>query len=205
MRAARLLHMLLLLQNRGRLSSAALARELEVSRRTILRDLDAMTEAGLPVIVHRGREGGIELGFDYRTRLTGLDRDEAEAMGLMLSQPLDRLAPFGLEEAGRRARAKIWEAFPDQVRGVMAVARGRFAMQALDSRHDPRCAALAQAIRDCVVVRLRMRDPPPVEIHPIGLRLQGDGWQVQDVRSGNWIADADWGDINISSQRFATA
>ena len=204
MRAARLLHMLLLLQNRGRLTSAALARELEVSRRTILRDLDAMTEAGLPVIVHRGREGGIELGFDYRTRLTGLDRDEAEAMGLLLSLPLDRLAPFGLEDAGRRARAKIWEAFPDQVRAVMAEARVRFAMEAPEALPDPRCAALAQAVRDGVVVRLRMRNPPPMEIHPIGLRMTETGWQVQDLRSGKWIDDADWGDINISSQRFVT-
>jgi predicted DNA-binding transcriptional regulator YafY len=114
MRAARLLHMLLLLQNRGRMTSARLAAELEVSRRTVLRDLDAMTEAGLPVIVHRGREGGIELGFDYRMRLTGLDAAEAEAMGVILSAPpMDRLAALGLAEAGRRAAAKIWEAFPD--------------------------------------------------------------------------------------------
>lgn len=66
MRAARILHMLLLLQNRGRLTAGALAEELEVSRRTILRDLDALTEAGLPVIVHRGAQGGIELGFGDR-------------------------------------------------------------------------------------------------------------------------------------------
>ena len=59
MRAARLLHTLLLLQNRGRMTSARLAAELEVSRRTVLRDLDAMTEAGLPVIVHRGRDGRV--------------------------------------------------------------------------------------------------------------------------------------------------
>lgn len=72
MRAARLLQLLLLLQNRGRLTSAQLASELEVSCRTILRDVDAMTEAGLPIIVYQGNQGGIELGFNYRTRLTGL-------------------------------------------------------------------------------------------------------------------------------------
>ena len=72
MRAARLLHILLLLQNRGRMTSRALAEETEVTPRTILRDVDAMTEAGLPIIVHQGNKGGIELGFNYRTRLTGL-------------------------------------------------------------------------------------------------------------------------------------
>ena len=60
MRASRLLLMLLLLQNRGRMTSVELARELEVSRRTILRDVDALGEAGLPVIVSPGRGGGIE-------------------------------------------------------------------------------------------------------------------------------------------------
>jgi predicted DNA-binding transcriptional regulator YafY len=62
MRAARLLQMLLLLQNRGRMTSTQLAQELEVAPRTILRDVDAMTEAGLPVLVHKGNAGGIELG-----------------------------------------------------------------------------------------------------------------------------------------------
>ena len=62
MRASRLLHILLLLQNRGRMTSTSLAKEVEVSVRTILRDVDAMTEAGLPIVVHRGNGGGIELG-----------------------------------------------------------------------------------------------------------------------------------------------
>jgi predicted DNA-binding transcriptional regulator YafY len=77
MRASRLLQILLLLQNRGRLTAGQLARELEVDRRTVLRDVDALSEAGLPVITFQGQSGGIRLGFDYRTRLTGLDADEA--------------------------------------------------------------------------------------------------------------------------------
>ncbi len=64
MRASRLLRILLLLQNRGRHTSAQLAAELEVARRTILRDVDALTEAGLPIIVYQGNQGGIELGFN---------------------------------------------------------------------------------------------------------------------------------------------
>ncbi len=68
------------------MNSADLAGELEVSRRTILRDVDAMTEAGLPIVVHQGNRGGIELGFNYRTRLTGLAADEAEALGVILAR-----------------------------------------------------------------------------------------------------------------------
>ena len=116
MRASRLLRILLLLQNRGRLTSAQLAEELEVARRTILRDVDALTEAGLPVIVHRGAQGGIELGFNYRTRLTGLAADEAEALAVLLNRPLGRLADLGLADAARRATTKLIESLPDPVR-----------------------------------------------------------------------------------------
>ena len=113
MRASRLLRILLLLQNRGRLTSRQLATELEVVSRTILRDVDALTEAGLPIIVHQGNQGGIELGFDYRTRLTGLAADEAEAMAIILTRPFPELSELGMGEAGQRARSKLLEAFPD--------------------------------------------------------------------------------------------
>ncbi len=69
------------------MTAPALARELEVHPRTILRDIDALTEAGLPVITHSGAAGGVELGFNYRTRLTGLAEDEALAIWL---RPLRR-------------------------------------------------------------------------------------------------------------------
>lgn len=162
-----------------------------------------MTEAGLPVIVHRGRDGGIELGFDYRTRLTGLDRAEAEAMALILTQPLDRLEPFGLAAEGARARAKIWEAFPDQTRAAMAETRDRFSTAASDAPVDPRCPALAKAIRDRVIVRLRMRAPPPQEVWPTALTFDGDTWWLTVADKTEPIPMADWGDINISSKRFA--
>lgn len=79
-----------------------LARELEVARRTVLRDLDALTAAGLPVLVHRGQRGGIELGFNYRTRLTGLAADEAEALGVLLTRPDGELAALASAIRGHR-------------------------------------------------------------------------------------------------------
>ena len=126
MRASRLLQILLLLQNRGRMTSADLARELEVARRTILRDVDALTEAGLPMIVYPGHRGGIELGFEYRTRLTGLADDEAEAVGIVLSRPVGRLAGLGIAAAANRARRKLLESFPDQVRQRAYLGARRF-------------------------------------------------------------------------------
>lgn len=116
MRASPLLQILLLLQNRERLTSSQLARELEVTPRTILRDVDAMTKAGLPIIVFQGNQGGIELGFNYRTRLTGLDQDEAEALRVVLNSQNPALAALGLDQTFYRARTKLVESFPDRVR-----------------------------------------------------------------------------------------
>ena len=93
------------------MTSGALARELEVTQRTILRDVDALTEAGLPMVVHAGYRGGIELGFEYRTRLTALAADEAEAIGVLLSRPTDELAALGIADAATRAP-------PQTARGV---------------------------------------------------------------------------------------
>ncbi|WP_293906158.1 HTH domain-containing protein [Phenylobacterium sp.] len=204
MRASRLLRLLLILQNRGRMTSAQLATELEVARRTILRDVDALTEAGLPIIVHQGNQGGIELGFNYRTRLTGLASDEAEAMAVLLSRPVAELAMLGLEDAAQRARAKLLESFPDPVRAKIEQARRRFRfdLPAADAP-DVRLPALADAVREARVVRIDTRSESSRTIHPIGLMLRVDGWFVIDAAAGEAaIALADCGDIAISARRF---
>lgn len=205
MRASRLLRILLLLQNRGRMTSGRLALELEVAPRTILRDVDAMTEAGLPVIVTHGRDGGIALGFDYRTRLTGLDAAEAEAMGLILSQPPGALADLGLASTALRAMAKIWEAFPDQTRIRMAAARDRFRWAASAAAPDARRAALALAVREGRIVRLRHRSRTERAVHPLALILAPDGWALLDARAPDMpLPEADWGNVNISARRYGT-
>jgi predicted DNA-binding transcriptional regulator YafY len=202
MRASRLLRILLLLQNRGRMTSARLAEELEVAPRTILRDVDAMTEAGLPVIVHQGNRGGIELGFNYRTRLTGLDRDEARALGLILSTRNPIIAALGLAGAAERAAAKLMESLPDTVRDAASATAARFRYAPADGGDDPRPAALARAVRDSRIVRIRTHRPDERAIHPAALTLGPAGWAVTDARTGDAILLADCGDINISALTF---
>lgn len=204
MRASRLLLMLLLVQNRGRMTSDELAAELEVSKRTILRDVDALSEAGLPMIVRPGRGGGIELGFSYRTRLTGLAADEAEALGVLLGRDAPELAALGLAGSAARATTKIIESLPDTSRGIAQQAAARFPLRALRLPEDERVPALAEAVRNQRIVHVRARGPDRRTVHPIGLSLGPDGWEIHDALDpGTPIPLEECGTINISSKVFA--
>lgn len=202
-RASRLLRMLLLLQNRGRLTCSQLAGELEVARRTVLRDLDALTEAGLPVVVTRGARGGVELGFNYRSRLTGLSAAEAEALGVILSARPVMLDAVELAHAAQAARSKLLESLPDGVRERAAAASARFRTEVVPPGElDPRLAPLAKAIREKRKVRVRGRGGTTRTIHPVALVLGASGWRVEDAL-GAPVPLASCGDINISALRFA--
>lgn len=111
MRADRLVSLVLLLRQRGRMSAEALAKELEVSTRTVLRDIEALSAAGVPVYAERGRHGGFELLPGFRTELTGLNQDEALALFTAGSARGEQV--FGLSAPLASAMRKVVDALPD--------------------------------------------------------------------------------------------
>jgi predicted DNA-binding transcriptional regulator YafY len=202
MRAARLLRILLLLQARGRMTAAALAAETEVAPRTILRDVDALTEAGVPVVCQPGPGGGIALAFDWRTRLTGLDSAEAEALALVLAHPPGWLADLGLEAAARAVAVKVAQGLPAPTRAAMAAATARYREAAGPDRlPDPRVAALARAVRAGTVAILGCQGPAPRRVHPARLEAGPDGWMLHDARPGVApVPVADWGRVTVTAE-----
>ena len=110
MRADRLLAMMMLLQTRGRLTAKALAEELGVSRRTILRDVEALSLAGVPIYTEGGHGGGISLDERYRTRLTGLHTPEVQALFVANNQVV--LRDVGLHDAAEQLALKLLAALP---------------------------------------------------------------------------------------------
>ncbi|MEU4682984.1 helix-turn-helix transcriptional regulator [Streptomyces xinghaiensis] len=128
MRAARLIRMVLLLQSRPSMTGAELARELEVSERTVARDVLALSEAGVPVYAARGRTGGYRLIGGYRTRLTGLARGEAET--LFLSGVPSALRAMGLADTASAARLKVAAALLPELSDTPASAAQRFHLDA---------------------------------------------------------------------------
>jgi predicted DNA-binding transcriptional regulator YafY len=109
-RAARVLDMLLILQRRGRLTAGELGAALEVSQRTVLRDVEALSETGVPIYATRGAGGGIELMDGFQTRLTGLTQEEAECL-FLVGQP-QVAHRLGLGATVRSARAKLSSGLP---------------------------------------------------------------------------------------------
>jgi predicted DNA-binding transcriptional regulator YafY len=123
MRADRLLSMLLILQTRGKLTAHTLADELGVSRRTILRDINALSYAGIPIYTDGGHGGGISLDENYRTTLTGLN--ESEIRALFISENTYLMNDIGLGEATRRLQQKLSAALPRGQQSIVDQVRQR--------------------------------------------------------------------------------
>ena len=110
MRADRLISLLMLLQTHGRITADDLAERLEVSTRTIYRDLDALSGAGVPVYAERGPHGGCMLMESYRTNLTGLNEKEVQALFMFTVPGL--LADLGADKASEAAMLKLMASLP---------------------------------------------------------------------------------------------
>ncbi|MER7703173.1 WYL domain-containing protein [Kitasatospora sp. NPDC097605] len=185
MRTARAISLLLLLQARRSMTGAELAAELEVSERTVQRDVLALAEAGVPVYADRGRAGGYRLLDGYRTRLTGLDRTEAEV--LLLSGLPGPLGDMGLADPALAARLKV----AGELGEAPAAGARRFHLDApgwfRDAPAPPLLADVARAVWGGRLLRVRYprrpdADPPaaPVErvLRPYGLVLKAGAWYL---------------------------
>ncbi|WP_406203839.1 MULTISPECIES: helix-turn-helix transcriptional regulator [unclassified Streptomyces] len=183
MRAARLIKMVLLLQSRPAMTAAELARELEVSERTVTRDAQALSEAGVPVYADRGRAGGYRLIGGYRTRLTGLGRSEAEA--LFLSGVPGALREMGLEDAASAATLKVSAALMPSLRDASRSAAQRFHLDAPNWFKEPKTPELLPVVADAVwddrrIVARYRRGESEVgrELEPYGLVLKAGVWYL---------------------------
>ncbi|APE09380.1 DNA-binding transcriptional regulator [Rhodococcus sp. 2G] len=127
MRADRLVSLVLLLRQRGRMTADELAGELEVSARTVLRDIEALSTAGVPVYADRGRHGGFSLLPGFRTELTGLNHDEALALLTAGSGRGEKV--FGLGTALASAMRKVVDALPEGHRTSLDDAARRFLVE----------------------------------------------------------------------------
>ncbi|RSN11549.1 DNA-binding transcriptional regulator [Nonomuraea sp. WAC 01424] len=196
MRADRLVSLVLLLRQHGRLSAAALARELEVSTRTVLRDIEALSAAGVPVYAERGRHGGFALLPGFRTELTGLNHDEA--LALLVAGSRRGAHGFGLGSALASAMLKVVDALPDSYRNTAAGAAERLL---IDPETDLLSRRLVdEEVPDAVAAevlravfaghRLRIRyaalDQAPQwrTVDPIGLVTVRDRGYLLATRSG---------------------
>lgn len=155
MRADRLLALLLLLQSRGRMTARDLARALEVSERTIYRDIDALCAAGVPLLSEAGPGGGCWLPESYRTTLTGLTKEEARAL-FMLGAPV-ALDALGLGQAVRAAQRKLAAALPSSWREDEARARQRVHLDATWWTEGDEPASHLRALYEAVWEGRRLR------------------------------------------------
>jgi len=150
-RADRLVSLVLLLRHRGRLSATTLARELEVSTRTVLRDIEALSAAGVPVYAERGRHGGFALLPGFQTELTGLNHDEA--LALLIAGSRRGAQAFGLGSALASAMLKVIDALPEGQRDTAAGAARRLLI-------DPETDLLSrrvtgEEVSDAIVAEVR--------------------------------------------------
>jgi predicted DNA-binding transcriptional regulator YafY len=188
-RASRMMTLLLQLQVHGQVSGRDLARQLEVSERTVQRDVEALAASGIPVRAVRGKAGGYRLDGGYRTRLTGVGLDEAGALAFLgLAGPAQQL---GLGEILEGARIKVWASLTGEARQRARHTAERFHLDPVRWYGTPEpvpcLAPLAEALWRDRRIRLRyVRDGQATtrEVDPLGLVLTAGDWYLVAIRSG---------------------
>jgi predicted DNA-binding transcriptional regulator YafY len=211
MRADRLLAMLLLLQTRGKLTARTLAEELEVSRRTILRDVDALSTAGVPIYAEGGHGGGIALDERYRTQLTGLHTPEVQA--LFVADNSAALRDVGLKDAAQQLTLKLLAALPAAHRLTVDHVRQRLLIDSTwwwrDAETPPFWDDLQQAVyEDRVIEAVYERyegDIVERVLEPYSLINKSSYWYLAARRDGEFrtYRVARFHAVRLSEQHFA--
>lgn len=188
MRADRVVSMMLLLQARGRMSAAALARELEVSRRTVMRDLDALGAAGIPVFSTRGPDGGFEIWEGFRSVLRTVSTEEAAALTLLGSD--GAAVALGLADELLRARLKMEHAMTQELADAFSGfdSRVHIDTSTSDEVRDV-LRFLVISVRGNRAIRTRIGRQGETELEPLGLVHSGGQWHLvaTDVDSGSRV------------------
>lgn len=188
MRADRLLSIIWLLRSHGQLSSAELARRLEVSRRTILRDVEALSASGVPVFCERGPHGGVRLLPGFRTDVTGLTDEESRALfAAVTTWGADSL---GLGDALASGVRKLLAAVPEAHREQSSEVASRILIDPegwLPRPERERVGTAFRTVQDAVLQQRRLRieyrhrgerDPRVSVVDPHGLVSAGSSWYL---------------------------
>jgi predicted DNA-binding transcriptional regulator YafY len=184
MRADRLISIVLLLQANGRMTAESLAGRLEVSQRTILRDMDALSTAGVPVTAERGTGGGWRLIDGYETKLTGLT--PAEIRSLFLARPPALLAELGIKEAADAAWLKLRAALPVGVREQAEFVRQRLLIDSRNWRDSAELLTSLPVILEALWAGRRVKfqyeksdgDTSSRDVDPLGLVARANRWYL---------------------------
>ncbi|MCP4416613.1 MAG: YafY family transcriptional regulator [Chloroflexi bacterium] len=188
MRADRLLSLIMLLQVNGRMTAEQLAKELEVSGRTIYRDINALSAIGVPIYAEGGPGGGCELLDSYRTNLTGLTKDEVRAL-FMLSIPAP-LAELGVSKELKSALLKLSAALPAYHRTDEVRSRQRVHLDSVEWNQDNKPAPYLRIIQEAVwqdcKLHLTVRSFFDAQlahvVNPYGLVAKANVWYLVGAR-----------------------
>ncbi|MFM1654995.1 helix-turn-helix transcriptional regulator [Brevibacillus sp. B_LB10_24] len=190
MRADRLLSILLLLQNHGRMTSRELAEKLEVSERTIFRDMEALSAAGIPVYAERGSGGGWALSEGYRTNLTGMKTEEI--FSLLLSNPSNLLDDLGIKDDFETAFQKLLAASPTTIRKNAELVRQRILIDGVGWHQSQESFAHLSTVQEAVWEERKLymqyrKEEEIVEriIHPLGIVAKRNVWYLVAESGGD--------------------
>lgn len=197
MRADRLLSIIWLLRAHDRLSTAELAKRLEVSRRTIMRDVEALSAAGVPVYCERGPHGGVSLLPGYRTDVTALSSEESRA--LFAGVTSWGAESLGLGDALASGLRKLLAAVPDMHRDESSRVSARIVVDPqgwLPQPEREQIGEMFRTVQEAVFAQQRLRityrhktrsSAQTAEVHPHGLISAGSSWYLCSSQGGELI------------------